>query len=93
MMAADLSQRWGWISEHDVDRISNLFVRARLPVIAPDLGVEKYLNYMGHDKKVEGGKLRFVLLKSMGEAELVSNVPSELLLQTLEACVVQGKHE
>jgi len=93
MMAADLSQRLGWISEQDVDRIRNLFVRARLPVIAPDLGVEKYLNYMGHDKKVEGGKLRFVLLKSMGEAELVSNVPSELLLQTLEACVVQGKHE
>jgi len=93
MMAADLSQRLGWISEQDVDRIRNLFVRARLPVIAPDLGVEKYLNYMGHDKKVEGGKLRFVLLKSMGGAELVSNVPSELLLQTLEACVVQGKHE
>lgn len=86
IMAADLSQRMGWISEQDVTRIRKLFQRALLPVSAPDLGVEKYLDYMGHDKKVEGGKLRFVLLKQIGRAELVSNVPSALLQQTLEAC-------
>ncbi len=87
VMAADLSQRMGWISEQDVTRIRTLFQRANLPVVAPDLGVASYLEYMGHDKKVEGGKLRFVLLKQVGQAELVSNVPSALLQQTLEACV------
>ena len=86
IMAADLSQRMGWISAADVARIRTLFQRANLPVVAPDLGVEKYLDYMGHDKKVEGGKLRFVLLKQVGQAELVSNIPSALLQQTLEAC-------
>jgi 3-dehydroquinate synthase len=64
-----------------------LFVRANLPVISPDLGVEKYLEFMGHDKKVEGGKLRFVLLKQIGHAVIEGNVPPELLQQTLEACV------
>ena len=63
VMAADLSRRLGWISAQDVARIRTLFERANLPVLAPDLGVEKYLDYMGMDKKVEGGKLRFVLLK------------------------------
>ena len=92
MLAADLSQRSGWLSEADVARIRTLFIRARLPVTAPDLGVEKYLDYMGHDKKVEGGKLRFVLLKALGQAALVSNVPADLLLQTLQTCVVQGGH-
>lgn len=87
MMAADLSWRMGWISADDVARIRTLFVRAHLPVLAPDLGVEKYLDYMGHDKKVEGGKLRFVLLRKLGRAELVSNIPSDKLQQTLEACV------
>lgn len=87
IMAADLSQRMGWISVEDVTRIRKLFLRANLPVVAPDLGVEKYLDYMGLDKKVEGGKLRFVLLKQVGQAELVSNVPADLLLQTLAACV------
>lgn len=88
MMAADLSQRLGWISVQDVARIRSLFLRANLPVVAPDLGVEKYLDYMGHDKKVEGGKLRFVLLKRVGQAELVSDVPVALLLKTLNACIV-----
>jgi 3-dehydroquinate synthase len=87
MLAADLSWRMGWISADDVARIRTLFVRANLPVLAPDLGVEKYLDYMGHDKKVEGGKLRFVLLRKVGRAELVSNIPSDKLQQTLAACV------
>ena len=87
IMAADLSQRLGWISEADVQRVRTLFVRANLPVISPDLGVEKYLEFMGHDKKVEGGKLRFVLLKQIGHAVIEGNVPPELLQQTLEACV------
>ena len=87
IMAADLSQRLGWISAADVARVLTLFVRANLPVISPDLGVEKYLQFMGHDKKVEGGKLRFVLLKQIGLAVIEGNVPPELLQQTLEACV------
>jgi 3-dehydroquinate synthase len=85
-MAADLSQRMGWISEADVERIRTLFERANLPVTAPDLGVEKYLDYMGHDKKVEGGKMRFVLLKKIGHAVICKDVPEDLLLQTIEAC-------
>jgi 3-dehydroquinate synthase len=39
------------------------------------------------DKKVEGGKMRFVLLKQIGQAVVYGDVPEELLRQTLEACV------
>ena len=90
VMAANLSRRLGWISAADVSRIRTLFQRAGLPVVAPDIGVKKYLEFMGHDKKVEGGKLRFVLLKQIGQAELVSGVSSDLLQQTLEACISFG---
>jgi len=86
IMAADLSQRMGWISTHDAERIRNLLERARLPVVAPDLGTDKYLELMGLDKKVEGGKMRFVLLKEIGRAVVQSDVPQQLLLQTLQAC-------
>ncbi len=86
VMAADLSQRMGWIGAQDVARIRKLFERARLPVVAPDLGVEKYLELMGLDKKVEGGKMRFVLLQELGRAVVSGDVPEELLRQTLEAC-------
>lgn len=87
VMAADLSQRMGWISAQDVARIRNLLKHARLPVVAPDLGTGKYLELMGLDKKVEDGKMRFVLLKSLGRAVVYGDVPPELLRQTLEACV------
>ncbi len=86
VMAADLSQRLGWISAQDVVRIRRLLGRAGLPVTAPELGVEKYLELMGLDKKVEGGKMRFVLLKQIGHAVVYGDVPPVLLRQTLEAC-------
>lgn len=87
IMAADLSRRMGWIAEQDLVRVRNLFARAGLPVVAPDLGVDKYLDLMGLDKKVEGGKIRFVLLKEIGRAVVFGEVPPALLQQTLEACV------
>lgn len=87
VMAADLSQRLGWIKPEDFARVRQLLQRARLPVVAPDLGTEKYLALMGLDKKVEAGKIRFVLLRKLGQAVVEGNVPPALLQQTLEACV------
>ena len=87
IMAADLSQRLGWIGAQDMERIRGLFKRAGLPTLAPDLGTGKYLELMGLDKKVEDGKMRFVLLKEVGRAVVHGGAPPELLRQTLEACV------
>jgi 3-dehydroquinate synthase len=86
IMAADLSQRLGWLRAEDVARTRKLFERAGLPVIAPKLGAEKYLQLMGLDKKVSDGKIRFVLLKSLGNAVMTGDVPPAMLEQTLEAC-------
>ena len=88
LMAADLSHRLGWINERDVVRTRHLFERAGLPVVAPVLGTEKYLQLMGLDKKVVGGKIRFVLLKAIGHAVVSGDVSENMLRQTLEACVV-----
>jgi 3-dehydroquinate synthase len=90
VMAADLSQRLGWINAQDVARVRRLFERANLPTVAPDLGAERYLELMELDKKVEGGKIRFVLLKAIGHAVLSSGVAGELLRETLQACVKHG---
>jgi len=68
MMAAALSQRLGWLDAADVTRLERLHVRAGLPVTGPDLPVERYLALMAGDKKVEGGRLRLVLLKAIGKA-------------------------
>ncbi len=85
VMAAQTSQRLGWLSEADVARTRALIRAAGLPDVAPDLGVDTYLEYMGHDKKVEGGKMRFVLLKMLGEAVITGDVPADVLTGVLTA--------
>ena len=90
IMATELSQRLGWLGASDVARIRALISQARLPATAPALGREKYLDLMGLDKKVEGGKMRFVLLKAIGEAVLTAEVPAAQLRDTLDACAAHG---
>ncbi len=87
VMAADASQRMGWLNHADVARTRALIRAARLPDVAPELGVQRYLDFMGHDKKVESGKMRFVLLKKLGEAIVTGDLPQATLCETLTACV------
>ena len=87
VLAADLSHRMGWISEQELERTRRLFQRAGLPDYAPDLGVEAYLDFMGLDKKVEDGKIRFVLLKSIGAALVTADVTADKLALALKGFV------
>jgi 3-dehydroquinate synthase len=75
LIAAELSCRMGWIDAGDVVRIERIFLRAGLPIVSPVLGVDRYLELMSHDKKVQDGKLRLVLLRGIGKA-VVSEVAS-----------------
>jgi 3-dehydroquinate synthase len=92
VLAADCSRRMGWLSEADVARVRALIRRAGLPDTAPDLGVERYMDYMGRDKKVEGGRTRFVLLKRLGEAVVTADVPETDLRQTLTGISKNIRH-
>jgi shikimate kinase/3-dehydroquinate synthase len=86
VMAADLSQRMGFIDAAAVERIRKLVAAAGLPVKAPDLGAQRWLELMEVDKKNEGGAIKFILLKPAGAA-VVTTAPQDLLLATLAACV------
>jgi len=55
-----------------------------LPVSLPDLDHDDLLYAMQHDKKVEHGKLRFVLPTRLGHVELVPGVPLDLVRQAME---------
>ena len=90
VMAARLSQQLGLIGAPEVARIAALLERARLPVTAPDLGVERYLQLMGLDKKVEGGRLRFILLRGIGAALLTAEVSRDALATVLAMSVAHG---
>ena len=85
MMAAELSRRLGWIDAAAVARIEALFERARLPVWGPRMGVERYVELMSHDKKVEAGKLRLVLLREIGCAVMHGEAPASEIAAAIEA--------
>jgi len=86
VMAADLSVRLGLIATEERARIVALVRAAGLPVVAPDLGVERWLALMQVDKKNEEGKIKFILLKPLGQATIM-NAPTEAVRATLAACV------
>ncbi len=79
VLAAGLSSAMGLITEADVERIVRVYRLARLPVAAPDLGADRYLELMGLDKKVQGGRLRLILLRRIGEAFVCGDAPEALL--------------
>jgi 3-dehydroquinate synthase len=85
VMAAKLSCLMGALKGEDVDRLTRLLARAGLPTNAPALGVQRYMELMGHDKKVENGKLRLVLLKALGQAWLTADFSEQDLRSVLAA--------
>jgi 3-dehydroquinate synthase len=83
MLAADLSQRMGWLSAAEVTRIHALLTKAMLPLDAPELGADKYLELMQMDKKVADGKIRLVLQQGIGKSVITSDYDVDKLKATL----------
>lgn len=87
VMAADLSRRMKLISEADFSRIRKIFLQAGLPVAAPRMSPEKYLQLMMLDKKVDAGRARFIVLNRIGEAVMRADISPAILNETILACM------
>ena len=84
-MAARMSKSLGWLTTTDLDRIDHLLGKANLPTRTPDdIAPEKLRDLMSHDKKVDRGQLRLILLKQIGEGIIYSDFEEQLLVQTLK---------
>ncbi|MBC8946843.1 3-dehydroquinate synthase [Xenorhabdus indica] len=87
VMAARASELVGTFSSQDTQRIINLLERAKLPVHGPAImSPEDYLPHMMRDKKVSAGKLRLTLPKVIGEAELRSDISTNVILDAIRRC-------
>jgi 3-dehydroquinate synthase len=83
MLAGRLSVLVGDLSQVEWDRLQQLLIKIGLPVDAPKLGRDRYIELMGYDKKVLDGKLRLILLRKLGEAHVTSDFSKELLVEVL----------
>jgi 3-dehydroquinate synthase len=77
--AARLSQRLGLLDALSVERQQKLLTALGLPTAVPAVDHQALLAAMQHDKKVEHGRLRFILANCLGRVELVEGVdPQEV---------------
>ena len=85
VMAAELSARAGLLAAADVHRVRSLLSRAGLPVTGPALGTERLLELMALDKKVAGGRMRFVVLEAIGRAALHADLEERQVREAIVA--------
>lgn len=85
VIAAHLCRQMGRLSDAQAARLKKVIVDAKLPVIPPKLGVNKFMELMMHDKKADGGSINYVLLNGLGAAS-TSPVNDELVRQVLTEC-------
>ena len=89
VMAAELSLRLGKVDAAFVARLMALVVRAGLPVRGPVLdeadNAGRYIELMRHDKKAEGGDIKFVVIHGPGRAT-VQGAPDDLVREVIHHC-------
>ncbi|BCL76488.1 3-dehydroquinate synthase [Jeongeupia sp. HS-3] len=85
VLAALASRELGQISEAELARIKALIEKSGLPVVSPKLGEDRYLELMAQDKKVDAGKIKFILLEKLGQSYI-----GELEVATVKAALAAG---
>lgn len=75
VMAAELSVRLGALDRDVVERLEALLAAAGLPTRPPPVGGARLKELMRVDKKITGGRQRFVLPDALGSSALRTDVP------------------
>jgi len=83
LAAARISNRMGILDEGALARLKNIIEQADLPAELPGLKVAEIIPAIKHDKKVLRDKVRFALLRSIGEAFITDEVSPSLVEEVL----------
>jgi len=83
LAAGRISNQLGMLDQNELNRLKCVIERADLPTEIPGLQVKRLLQAIKHDKKILEGKIRFVLLTSIGEAYITDEVSPSLIEQAL----------
>jgi len=90
VFAAELSGEVNGLDSNIVDRHRNLLRRLNLPTSYNAGSFDRLLQIMERDKKVKGGKLRFVTLRAPGEPVLSSEISVDTARRVFNQRVATG---
>ncbi len=85
--AAYISWKRELLSREEYYEIRDMFVPFGLPISVTDLDVEEILRLTRSDKKMEQGKIKFILLRQIGKAVIDHTVTEQEMRQALEEIV------
>lgn len=83
LKAADLSRMLEICSKNDIRRLRDLISSAGLPIAMPKIGSGEIIRTMELDKKVSGGEINFVLMRSIGNV-IVRSIDRRHLVSLLK---------
>lgn len=83
LLAADMSQRLGWVAAADVDRVERVLRLFELRTDVRSLSATTLAENMKIDKKVAAGRIRLVLLKAIGKSVVTGDYDDAALRETL----------
>ena len=86
VLASELSMSLGGLDAAQCSRIRELVRRAGLPTSPPAWPAEEFLRLMAHDKKTASGRIRYVVLRNMGHAEL-QHVADALVIDAIRKTI------
>ena len=86
VLASRLSVLRGTLDSEVVDQLTAFNQAVGLPVAPPaSVTTQAMLEAMGSDKKVSGGKVRYIMLTQLGEAVVAENVTDEDIARVIDA--------
>ena len=83
LAACSIGNMLGLSSAFAKQRIENLIKSAGLPVKIKNVALGEIIKAHYRDKKFSGSKNRFVLLKNIGKAKVVTDVPLEVIKKAI----------
>ena len=80
VLASAVATKMNWLEASEFSRIENLLQTFDLPTVAPsDMAYDDFIRHMKHDKKVQAGRLFFVIPKGIGKAVVTNEISEEVL--------------
>jgi len=83
MVAANISMRMGFITKNEVHNQENILKKYNLPVQLENIDVNSILEAIKMDKKNANGKVKWVLLESIGKAIISQDVKEKMVIESI----------
>lgn len=90
LAAAEISRMRGLISDADMEELVTVMKKFQLPLTVDGLDAEAVLEAVKHDKKMDSGVIKFILLKKIGEAYVDRTVSRQEMAAGL-ASIIDGE--